>query len=59
MGNDVDGMVKGSDFIESLPAETRKGVEEISFIPQEDWLRYYRRMKEKDSKRARLNTHSY
>lgn len=53
---DVGGVISGKELLKRLPEETRKGIEEISKLPIEDWKRYYKKMKESEKRRARLLT---
>ena len=53
---EIEGIMKGSDFFESLQSATRKGVDEISDLNKNDWEKYYRGMKEKEWKRTKSST---
>ena len=46
------GIVKGSDFLKKLPEDTRKQIIENKFS-KSDWEKYYKKMKEKEWKRAK------
>ena len=52
--NELKGITKGSDLFKSLPEETKKGIEEISKFTKSDWKKYYKKMREKTRKRAKL-----
>jgi len=47
------GIVKGSDFFNKLPEETKNGIREISRLSESDWKKFYKKMKAKEWKRAK------
>ncbi len=38
--SEVEGFMKGEDFLNSLPAETKHRTEEIALLPKKDWEKY-------------------
>ena len=49
--------VKGENFWEELPEETKRGIERIAKLSQENWEEWYRKMKKKEKKRAKFLIH--
>ncbi len=47
------GIVKGSDFFNRLPEETKKGIREIAEFSKSDWKKFHKKMKAKEWKRAK------
>jgi len=55
----INGIVKGKDFFDNLPEETKNGIKEISKFPKSSWKKYYKGMKEKEWNRAKLSIRAY
>ena len=53
------GIVKGSDFFDKLPEETKKGIRETAKFSESDWKKYYKKMKAKEWKRAKSLMRAY
>ena len=52
----VGGMISGKELLKSLPEETRRGIEEISKLPEESWEKYYEGVKESEKRRLKSLT---
>ena len=47
------GVMKGTDFFNRLPEETKEGIREVSTFSKSDWKKFHKKMKAKEWKRAK------
>ena len=47
------GIIKGSDFFNRLPEDTKNSIRKISKFSKSDWEKYHKKMKEREWKRAK------
>ncbi len=47
------GIVKGADFFNRLPQETKEGIRAVAKLPESDWKRFHKKMKAKEWKRTK------
>lgn len=49
----VHGVQQGTEWLQRLPEQTRKGLEQLKQFSKEDWKKWSAKMREKEWKRAK------
>jgi hypothetical protein len=52
--HEVQGVTRGSDWLQTLPESTRQGIKEVSNLP--GWKQWQKDMRKKEAKRAKSST---
>ena len=53
---EMKGILKGEDWLNSLPSSTKNRIRELKKLPKEDWRKWHKQVKEKEWKKARFLT---
>ena len=52
----LKGVISGKELLSKLSPETRRALERTSNLPDSDWKKYYKKLKESEKRRLKLLT---
>ena len=53
---EIKGVIKGEEWLNSLPSSTKNKIEELKKFSKEDWKSWHKKVKEKEWKKSKFLT---